>query len=153
MKHSLSILASVTLMAGLIFLGCESPSDEMQDAETSVIEADRDLEMAKSEVEAELKMYRAENDERIMEYNRTINEIKQKINNESDMEAKVKLEEKLAEYEATHLDLEREIDNYKASGRDNWDNFKDSFSSRMDDLGNSLDDFFTTSGITNTSGN
>ncbi len=153
MKHLLSTLASVTLIAGFIFSGCDSPSNKMQDAETSVIEANRDLEMAKSEVEAELKMYRADNDERIMEYNRTINEIKKKISNESDMEIKVKLEKKLAEYETTHRALEREMDNYKASGRDNWDNFKDSFSNRMDDLGNSLEDFFTTSGITATSGN
>lgn len=153
MKHLLSTLASVTLIAGFIFSGCDSPSNKMQDAETSVIEANRDLEMAKSEVEAELKMYRADNDERIMEYNRTINEIKKKISNESDMEIKVKLEKKLAEFEETHRELEREMDNYKASGRDNWDNFKDSFSNRMDDLGDSLDDFFTTTGITAASGN
>lgn len=153
MKHLLSILATLTLIAGFIFSGCDSPSSKMQDAETSVIEANRDLEMAKSEVEAELKMYRAENDERIMEYNRSINEIEQKIENEPDMDIKVRMEKKLAEFEATHDELEREMDNYKASGRDNWDNFKDSFSNRMDDLGNSLEDFFTTSGITAASGN
>ncbi|PKD44328.1 hypothetical protein [Rhodohalobacter barkolensis] len=153
MKHSISLLATLTLIAGFILSGCDSPSNKMQDAETSVIEADRDLEIAKSEVEAELKMYRAENDERIMEYNRTIGEIKKKIENESDTDIKVKQVEKLAEYEATHRELEREMDNYKATGRENWDDFKDSFSSRMDDLENSLDDFFTTSGITSTTGN
>jgi hypothetical protein len=150
MKHSISILTTLTLIAGFILTACDSPSNKMQDAETSVIEADRDLEMAKSEVEAELMVYRSKNDERIMEYNRTIGEIKMKIENESDMDIKVRMEEKLSEHEATHRNLEREMDNYKASGRDNWDNFKDSFSSRMDDLGDSLDDFFTTSGITST---
>jgi maltose-binding protein MalE len=153
MKHSISILTTLTLIAGFILTACDSPSNKMQDAETSVIEADRDLEMAKSEVEAELMVYRSKNDERIMEYNRTIGEIKKKIENESDMDIKVRMEEKLSEHEATHRNLEREMDNYKASGRDNWDNFKDSFSNRMDDLGDSLDDFFTTSGTTATSGN
>ncbi|PKD44332.1 hypothetical protein [Rhodohalobacter barkolensis] len=145
MNHSISILATLTLIAGFILSGCDSPSNKMQDAETSVIEANRDLEMAKSEVEAELKMYRAENDERIIEFNRTIGEIEQKIEKESDMDTKVRMEKNLAEYQTTHRELEREMDNYKASGRDNWDNFKDSFSSRMDNLGDSLDDFFTTS--------
>lgn len=153
MKHSISILTTLTLIAGFILAGCDNPSNKMQDAEISVIEADRDLEMAKSEVEAELKMYRTENDQRIMKYNRTIDEIKQKINNESDMDVKVRMEKNLAEHEVTHRELEREIDNYKSSGRENWDNFKDSFSSRMDDLEDSLDDFFTTTGNTGSSSN
>jgi basic membrane lipoprotein Med (substrate-binding protein (PBP1-ABC) superfamily) len=151
MKHSISLLAILSLIAGIILSGCETPSNKMQDAETSVIEANRDLEIAKSEVEAEIKMYRAKNDERIMEFNRTIGEIKKKLENESDTDVKDRVEEKLAEYEATHRELEREMDNYKATGRENWDDFKDSFSSRMNDLGDSLDDFFTTSGITDTS--
>lgn len=153
MKHAIHILATLTLSAGFIMSGCDSSSNKMQDAETSVIEANRDLEMAISKVEAELGIYRAENGERIMEYNRTIAEIKRKIDNEPDMDVKVRLEKKLAEYQITHRELEREMDNYKATGRENWDDFKKSFSNRMDDLGDSLDDFFTTSGITAASGN
>lgn len=150
MKHSISILTTLTLIAGFILAGCDSPSIKMQEAENSGVETNGDLEMEKNEVEAELVVYRSKNDDRIKEYNRTISEIERKIDNESDMDIKVRMEKKLAEFEATHDELEREMDNYKASGRDNWDNFKDSFSNRMDDLGNSLDDFFTTSGITAT---
>ncbi len=150
MKHSISILAAFVLTAGIIFSGCDSPSNKMQNAETSVIEANRDLEMAKSEVEAELGIYRAENADRIKDYNRKIGEIRTKINSEADIEVKNRLENKLADYESIHRELKREIDNYKISGRESWDNFKDSFSSRMNDLGDSLDDFFTTSGITAT---
>ncbi|WP_372906209.1 hypothetical protein [Rhodohalobacter sp.] len=153
MKHPISILTTLTLIAGFILAGCDSPSIKMQESETSGVETNADLEMEKNEVEAELMVYRTKNDDRIKEYNRTINEIEKKIDNESDMDIKVRMEKKLAEFEATHDDLEREMDNYKASGKDNWDNFKDSFSSRMNDLGDSLDDFFTTSGITATSGN
>jgi hypothetical protein len=49
-----------------------------KNAETSVIEANRDLEIAKAK-EAELHIYRAENSNRITGYNRTIGEIKQKL--------------------------------------------------------------------------
>lgn len=148
MKYPIIILTAVTLIAAFILSGCDSPSNRMENAETSVIEADRDLEIAKSEVDAELRIYRAENEDRIVEFNRTISEIKQEIENESDAEVRAELEEKLDEVEASHLELKREMDNYIASGRDNWDEFKDSFSDRMDDLGDSLENFFLTPNTT-----
>jgi F0F1-type ATP synthase membrane subunit b/b' len=148
MKLTTIVLIPVVLIAAFVLSGCDSPSKKMEKAETSVIEAKRDLEIATSEVEAELSLYRAENADRIMEYNRTISGIKKKIENESDKEVKEKLKMKLDEYETTHNDLKREINNYKASGKESWDDFKDSFSSRMDDLGNSLDNFFSTTGAT-----
>lgn len=149
MKYLKRIITATTLITAFALTGCDSPSNKMDKAETSVIEANRDLEIAKSEVEAELAMYRAENSDRIMDFNRTISSIKQKINSESNNVVKASYESKLAGFEDTHRDLKREIDNYKASGRENWDDFKDSFSSRMDDLGNSLNDFFSTTNTTN----
>lgn len=145
MKYSIGILTTVTLFAAFVLSGCDSPSNKMEKAETSVIEANRDLEIATSEVEAELEMYRAENADRLIEFNRTISKIKQQIKNESDKEVRDRLETKLDGYEATQRELKREMANYKVSGRENWDVFKDSFSNRMDDLGNSLKDFFSTS--------
>jgi hypothetical protein len=153
MNYSIGILTSITLTAALILSGCDRPSENLEDAEVSVIEAERDLEIATSEVEAEIRVYRAENADRIVEYNRTIADIKQNINNESDNEVKTRLETKLDGFEETHHELKREMDNYKASGRENWDDFKESFSNRMDDLGDSLDDFFTTSDATTSTRN
>ncbi len=144
MKYSTGILTAVTLIAAFILSGCDSPSNRTQDSETSAIETDRNSEMAtNNEVEAELRTYRAEYDEKEMEFNRTISEIKQEIENEPDEEVRAELEEKLDEVEASHRELKREMDNYKASGRDDWDEFKDSFSDRMDDLGDSLENFFS----------
>lgn len=150
MKYSIGILTTVTLFAAFVLSGCDSPSNKMEKAETSVIEANRDLEIATSEVEAELRIYRAEIDDQIIEHKRTISEIKQKIENESDSEVRDRLETKLEEYEATHGELKREMDNYKVSGREDWDDFKDSFSNRMDHLGNALKDFFSTSSTAST---
>lgn len=143
MKYSIGILTTVTLIAAFMLSACDSSSKKMDEAETSVIEANRDLEIAKSEVKAELQIYRTENEEIIKKYNRTISEIKQKIENESDLEVRERLETKLNKLEESHRELEREMDNYQASGRENWDDFKDSFSSRMDDLGDSLENFFS----------
>lgn len=156
MKYSMRILTTVTLLAAVVLSGCDSPSNEMENAETSVIEANqdlekstqRDLESAQREVEAEFRMYRTENSERIEEYDQTINEIEQQIENESDSEVRARLETKLDEVKTTQRELKREMDNYEASGRENWDDFKDSFSEKMDDFGDSLDDFFSTSNPT-----
>ena len=145
MKYSTGIVTTITLIGALVLSGCDRNSNrtQTQDAQTSVIEAERDLDIAQTEVEADLKKYRLEQEEQMVEHNRTISDIKQQINNESDAEEKVRLERDLAEHEAKQRELKRELDNYRVSGRDNWDNFKDDFSSRMDDLGNSLDNFFS----------
>ena len=159
MKYPTGILTAITLSAAFVLSGCDtdrqsSQSNQMDSADTSVHQSDRNAEVADREVDAEVRVYRAENSDRIMEYNRTISEIKQEINEESDLEERARLERKLEEYETTHRELKREMDNYSPSGRDNWDNFKDSFSDKMDDLGDSLDDFFSTSsGTTTTSRN
>lgn len=151
MKYSIIIVSTITLIAAFVLSGCESPSNKMEKAEATVIKAKRDLEIAKSEVEAELRIYRVEHDSQIMEFNRTISEIKQEIKNESDKEVRIKLEKELDEFEVSLRKLEKEMDNYTASGRENWDDFKDSFTSRMDDLGDSLKNFFIPSNTTTSS--
>jgi hypothetical protein len=148
MKYAIVIATTITLIAALALSGCDTQSNKLERAETSVIESNRDLEIAKTEVEAEWRIYRSENSNRIVEYNRTIEDIKQQISNEPDSAVRARHEARLAEHEATHRDLKREMDNYKVSGRDNWDKFQDSFSERMDDLGDSLNDFFSSSRTT-----
>jgi len=156
MKHSTGILTTITLIAVLVFTGCDRPSNQsnqMENAETSVIESNRDLEIAKAEVEAEYRIYRTKNADRMTENNRTIEDIKEKISNEPDSEVRARHENRLQEYEVKQRELNREMDNYRVSGRESWNSFKDSFSNRMDDLGDSLDNFFSTSGTTTTSRN
>lgn len=150
MKYSIGIISTVVLFAALILSGCDRPSNDMQNGETSVIESDRDSEIASGEMVEEVRVYRVENAERFREFNRSTSDIDQQIRNESDGEVKDRLQTKLDEHEETQRELNRELDNYQASERDNWEDFKDSFSSRMDDLGDSLDDFFSTTGTTST---
>ncbi len=154
MKYTIGILTTVILIAAFVLSGCDRPSnDRMQDAEVSVIESNRDLEIAKAEVEAEYRIYKLENENRLVRYNRTIEGIKQDISSETDRDAKAMHETRLERYETNHSELKRELDNYRVSGRENWSNFKDSYSNRMDDLGDSLDDFFSTRRTTTSSTN
>lgn len=146
MKYTLTALTTLTLIAAFVLTGCNSPSDKTESAEASIIEAKRNMEVAKSEVQEEISLYRANNADRIMDYNRAIYEIKKKIGDKSDNNVEERLVMKLDELETTHSELKREINNYEASGRYNWNNFKNSFDSRMDDLGDSLENFFATTG-------
>ena len=156
MKYSTGILTSIALIAALVFTGCDGQSNrtsQVEDAETSVIESNRDLEIAKAEVEADYRIYKTENENRMEEHNRTIEEIRERINNESDNEVRARHETRLQEYEVKQRDLKRDMDNYNVSGRENWDSFKNSFSNRMDDLGDSLDNFFSSRTTTTSSRN
>lgn len=143
MKYSIAILTTIALMAALVLSGCDNSDNKVQDAETSAIEADRDLEIAKTEVEAELRIYRTENENRLAQYEQRIEEIKRDIDNESDAQRRAELEAKVDEHQATHRNLTRDMNNYRVSDRENWSSFKNSFTSRMDNLGDSLDNFFT----------
>ena len=78
-----------------------------------------------------------------MGYNRTIDEIEQHIENEPDSNVRGRLEAELNEYKATHRELQSELNNYEMTNEEHWKNFKDSFTSKIDNLGNSLDDLFT----------
>lgn len=147
MKYPTGILTTIMLMAAFVLSGCDSPSNKMSDSETTEIESTQDSDIAANE--EEVRLYRVENADRFREFNRTKGDIEQQIENESDEDVKAQLETKLDRYSETQDELNRELDNYQLSESDNWDDFKDSFSDKMDDLGNSLDDFFTTTTTSN----
>jgi len=142
MKKSIIAIATLTLLSVFSIQACDRASNDMERAETDVIEAERDLDIAQTEIEADVQIYRQEMAGEFRDNNVEIAEIKDKIQHE-DADVKAANEVRIAEYERTNNDLQREIDNYSVSDRDNWDNFKDQFSSNMNDLSNSLDNFFS----------
>lgn len=136
-------MTTFTLLFAFTALSCDSSPDDLEKAENSVIEAERDLDVAQSEIEAEIRMYRQEIANDIKNNNQAIAVIKDKIENEVG-EVKETYETRIEEIERNNDNLKRQIDNYHVTNRDHWNDFKEGFSSSMDDLGNSLEDFFTT---------
>lgn len=151
MKYSSIITTAIVLISVLILQGCDRPSNRMDSAETSVIESDRDLEVATSEVNAEVQIFRNEIEEKITENNRLIAEIREKIRNETDMEVKARHELRLEAFEEANRELKRDMDNYRASTSADWSEFKDDYSDRMENLGDSLRDFFSPSNTSTSS--
>jgi uncharacterized membrane protein YgaE (UPF0421/DUF939 family) len=149
MKTSLIIFTTITVLSVLGTQACDRTSNKMEKAQTSVIEAERDLEIAKSEIEADLRIYRQEIASKLNENNLDIANIKEKIQNE-EAEIKAAHEVRIANLERTNDNLKRQIDNFGVTNKNNWDDFKEDFNTSMDNLSNSLDDFFSK---TNTSTN
>lgn len=148
MKKSLFIITTMSLMFTLVAQSCDSSTERLENAETAVIEAERDVDIAQAEIESEIRIYRQEIANDIRENNMVIAEIKEKIEAEEG-DVKATFETKITELEHENDNLKRQIDNYHVSNRNHWNDFKQDFNSNMDNLGNSLVDFFTT---TTTSG-
>lgn len=142
MKNTIITITTITIVFAFTALSCDSSPDRMESAQTSVIEAERDVEIAKTEIESEVRIYRLETANDIRKNNLGIIVIKERIENEEG-EAKATYERRIADLERTNDNLKRQIDNYRVTNRDHWNDFKQNFSSSMDNLGNSLDDFFT----------
>jgi tRNA U55 pseudouridine synthase TruB len=142
MKKTIFVITVLSLLSVFTIQGCDSSSSDLENAETALIEAERDLEIAKSEIEAEVGIYRQEIATDIRKNNQSIVEIKKKIEGES-AEMKAAHDVRIETLERANTDLKRRIDNFSVTDRDNWSDFKDQFTQEMDDLGQSLDDFFS----------
>jgi len=142
MKKSIFFLTTITIMFAFIAQSCDRSDNKMEKAQTSVIEAERDLEIAQSEIEADVRIHRQEIANEIKENNLAIDDIKKKIQDE-EPEVRAAHEVRIASIESTNSDLKRQIDNYRVTNRDSWVTFKEEFSSSMGNLGDSLDDFFS----------
>lgn len=142
MKSSTFAITMFAIIFAFTAQSCDRSSDNMESAQTDVIEADRDLEIAQSEIEADVQIYRQKTASDIRDNNLAISDIKDRIENE-DQDTRAAHHTRIAELEKENSDLKRKIDNYRITDRNNWDQFRDDFSSSMDDLGNSLDNFFS----------
>jgi TolA-binding protein len=144
MKNSILLITTFTILFAFTALSCDNSANKMERAQTDLIEAERDVNIAQAEIEADVRIYRQEMADDIRENNVAIADIKREIQNE-DPESRAAHEVRIAELERSNSDHKQRIDNYSITNRDSWDSFKKSFSSSMDDLGNSLNNFFSRS--------
>lgn len=141
MRKKLLGVFALAVCFNAILTGCNDRPQKVENAETPVVEAERDLEVAKAEANAEVRIFRQEMNNAIVENNRTIATIKEQISNEEG-EAKTTYEERIAELVISNHDMKQKLDNYNHTNRENWNSFKEDFSSSMENLKNSLENFF-----------
>ena len=143
MKKTLFILALTMPVAAVMIIGCQSSEnkvdrarDNVQDAEEQVVVANQELNQALND---SIQLFKKESGEIIFSYEKSIAEIKAKLENEKG-ENIIALEKKLAVLEQKSVNLKMKLEEYKEEGRDNWDSFKSEFNHDMEELGEAFKD-------------
>ncbi len=148
MKKSVLIAAAVSIFAGAIIFGCDNSSEDVKDAredvqatKEDVLDAKKDLEQAIKDSTEDFHRFQRLSQERISNYEKNIAELKLRISAEKKAN-KTKYEKMIADLELKTAELKEDLQEYKEDGKDNWTEFKIKFNRNMDDIGNSITNFF-----------
>lgn len=144
MKNSILVLAISTLTIGSFFIGCNTPSEKVENAVEKVNDANRDLAKANENYNNDVNNYKKEEAAKIAANEQSIVEFKARIANEK-KDAKEKYLKEIANLEQKNSDMKKQIDDYKADSKENWVIFRTKFSHDMDELGKAFKSFVTPS--------
>jgi hypothetical protein len=134
MKKSFILFGACALIIGLPFIGCNSPAQKVDNAQTSVNEANADLVQANKDYLADIEKFREATADSIAANNRSIVEFKARVAKEK-KEARADYKKRISELEEENTDMKKRMDDFKADGKDKWEAFKSAFNSDMHKLG------------------
>lgn len=134
MKKSILTCAAFMLIAGGMLSSCNTPAQKVENAQDNVAAAKDDLTKANEEYLADIEVYRQVTADKIAANNKSITEFNARTENKKEA-AKSDYQRKVAELEQKNSDLKKKLDDYKAEGKNNWEQFKVEFNSDMDELG------------------
>jgi hypothetical protein len=137
MKNQLLKLSAIALIAGTSLASCNSPSKEVENAETNLDEAQIELNNANSALEADLEKYRYETQLQIDANQQSIAIYNEQLKLEK-KESQAEYKEKVAALEAKNTEMKMKLDEYKADGNENWEKFKTEFNRDMSELGDAI---------------
>jgi F0F1-type ATP synthase membrane subunit b/b' len=140
MKKIILILLPIAFLWGMLITGCTTPAEKVEKAEEEVQEANKELDEAKEDYLKEIEIYREENAKKIEANKKSIEEFRSRIK-EQKTEARADYERRIAELEAQNTDIQKDLDNYKAEGREKWEIFKEAYNRNMEKLMRSIVDF------------
>jgi hypothetical protein len=146
MKTSIITLAITLITAGTMLTGClksdkniENAQNKVQDAENNVAQAKHELNQA---INDSIQEFKKAAQDKIILYEKNIAEFKIKLENDKKA-GKAKYEKKLTELEQKNSDMKKKLVEYKEEGKEAWESFRTTFSHDMDELGNSISNFFS----------
>jgi phosphoenolpyruvate-protein kinase (PTS system EI component) len=145
MKRNLSpansVIAAVALLLSASFIGCNSPSQKVEQADANVAEAKKDLVQAQNEYAVELSNFKQETDKTISANEKKIYDIRIRMEKDK-MSAKEEYKSLISELEQKNSALKQRMDSYQDESQVQWDLFKTEFNKDMNDLQESLNNFF-----------
>ncbi|PKL85873.1 MAG: hypothetical protein CVV22_04890 [Ignavibacteriae bacterium HGW-Ignavibacteriae-1] len=144
------IVFAMALSLYVFILGCQSESGKVEDArmelQTSkedVVEARTELNQAIRDSTDDFWEFKRQNELRIIQNEKDIAELKLQIAN-TNRNTKANYEKHIVDLEQKNRSLKENLNEYNEENKENWEDFKVKFSRNMDDLGNSISNFFTT---------
>src|SRR5689334_10453552 len=134
MKNQIPTITILICLAGGFLTGCNTPAQNVENAQDEVAAAEKDLNEANQVYLADVEKFRQETALKIAANNQSIADFNGRMNNEK-AEAKADYKKKIDAIELKNSDMKKKMDEYKAEGKDQWENFKSEFSHDMDEIG------------------
>jgi cytochrome c556 len=137
MSKTILVAAMAILFAGTSFTSCDSPKDNVIDAQEKVETANENLDKATDDYIADIENFRNASNLTIEENNKVIASLKAGV---SGKEASVKSDywKEIAELEKKNAELKARMASYKADGKENWESFKTEFNHDMQGIGDAF---------------
>ena len=139
MKKSIKVLAISVLLIGSALTSCSTPAENVEDAQSDVDQANRDLEDSKEHL-WEVENYKAQHAAQIEENERSIAEFNARIDSQK-KEAREDYKKKIAELERKNTDMKKRMNDFNSNNKEGWERFKAEFTHDMEQLGDAFRDF------------
>jgi phosphoenolpyruvate-protein kinase (PTS system EI component) len=120
-----------------LFMGCEAPTDKVNNSRENVAEAQRNLADAKRELKTDLENFRRETEVQLSKNRNQITELRGHASKER-IELRDSYNAKIMDLENRNLAMETRLKDFRSENNNEWLNFKRDFSRDMDDLGLAL---------------
>ena len=140
MKNSILALVACSFIVGGSLISCNTPAEKVENAQTTVQEANKDLDVANKEYLADMKVYRQETADKIAANDKSIADFKVRVAKQK-KDAKADYEKQIADLEQKNTDMRKRLDDYKVDGKEQWEKFKTEFGHDMDELGKAFKGF------------
>lgn len=140
MKNSILALVACSFIVGSSLISCNTPAEKVENAQTTVQEANKDLDVANKEYLADMKVYRQETADKIAANDKSIADFKLRVAKQK-KDAKADYEKQIADLEQKNTDMRKRLDDYKVDGKEQWEKFKTEFGRDMDELGKAFKGF------------
>jgi hypothetical protein len=140
MRKPILFLAITSVVAMGAFSSCASEEDKLKSDKEEINNANEDIELAKEKYYQDMADYKEMNLEKIRTNEKSIAEFNKRILDQK-QEAKADYLAKINALDQKNTDLKKKLDEFKETGKDNWESFKNEFNKDMEELGKAFGEF------------
>jgi F0F1-type ATP synthase membrane subunit b/b' len=140
MKKATLLMTVIAFGVTALFVGCDTPTRNVDNSRENVNEAQQDLADAKRELQMDLENFRRDTEIQLSKNRNQITELRSKASDEK-VELRDSYNAKISDLETRNTAMETRLKGFKSDKNDDWQNFKREFSRDMDGLGLALRDF------------